>query len=63
MTKNEVYIIMKISKNRFIQGFGVIVVVLGIIRCTFPNIAKTHFGISKSDSLYNKSAESTKKSI
>ena len=63
MTKNEVYIIMKISKNRFIQGFGVIVVVLGIIRCTFPNIAKTHFGISKSDSLYNKSAESTNKSI
>ncbi len=54
MTKNEVYRIMKISKNRFLQGFGIIVVLLGIIRCSFPNIVKTHISISKSDSSCNK---------
>ena len=63
MTKNEVYKIMKISKNRFIQSFGIIVVLLGIIRCTFPNIVKTHLGASKSNSSYNKSIESADKSI
>ena len=63
MTKNEVYKIMKISKNRFIQSFGIIVVLLGIIRCTFPNIVKTHLGASKSNNSYNKSIESADKSI
>lgn len=61
MTKNEVYIIMKISKNRFIQGFGIIVVILGIIRCAFPNVARTHVNIAKSDSTQNKSIEQTNK--
>ncbi|MFC2713736.1 MAG: hypothetical protein ACFN4M_10150, partial [Segatella salivae] len=30
---------MKISKNRFLQGFGLAVVFLGFIRCLFPSIA------------------------
>lgn len=30
---------MKISKNRFLQGFSLIVVGLGIIRCAFPGVA------------------------
>lgn len=63
MTKNEVYKIMKISKNRFLQGFGIIVVFLGIIRCSFPNVVKTHISVSKSDSSCNKSTESANKSI
>ena len=56
MTKNEVYRIMKISKNRFLQGFGIIVVLLGIIRCSFPNVVKTHISILKSDSSCHKTA-------
>ncbi|MFA6831952.1 MAG: DUF5715 family protein [Bacteroidaceae bacterium] len=54
---------MKISKNRFLQGFGIIVVFLGIIRCSFPNVVKTHISVSKSDSSCNKSTESANKSI
>ena len=41
----EVYdSVMKISKNRFLQGFGLSVVFLGFIRCLFPSIAgnRTH---------------------
>ena len=35
----EVYdSVMKISKNRFLQGFGLSVVFLGFIRCLFPSI-------------------------
>ena len=30
---------MKISKNRFLQGFGLSVVFLSFIRCLFPSIA------------------------
>uniref|UniRef100_A0AB33IY84 Peptidase M15A C-terminal domain-containing protein n=1 Tax=Prevotella sp. GTC17254 TaxID=3236794 RepID=A0AB33IY84_9BACT len=30
---------MKISKNRYLQGFGIVVVVLGAIRCFFPGVA------------------------
>ncbi|WP_207154151.1 DUF5715 family protein [Prevotella herbatica] len=54
---------MKISKNRFLQGFGIIVVFLGIIRCSFPNVVKTHISVSKSDSSCNKPTESANKSI
>jgi hypothetical protein len=48
---------MKISKNRFLQSFGLLVVVLGIIRCAFPNVAKMHSSSSK----YDNSIDTTKK--
>jgi hypothetical protein len=31
---------MKISKNRYLQGFGIIVVILAIIRCACPQVAE-----------------------
>lgn len=30
----------KITKNRYIEGFGVVVVLLALVRCVFPDIAK-----------------------
>ena len=31
---------MKISKNAYLKGFGICVIVLAIIRCVFPSVAK-----------------------
>lgn len=30
---------MKVSKNRFLQAFGIITVILALVRCAFPQIA------------------------
>lgn len=30
---------MKISKTRYLQGFGIVVVILGMVRCVYPRIA------------------------
>ncbi|MCI6550702.1 MAG: DUF5715 family protein [Prevotella sp.] len=35
---------MKITKTRYIQGFGIVVVLLGIVRCAFPSIAEDKGG-------------------
>lgn len=32
---------MILSKKRYIQGFGIIVVVLGMVRCAFPEVASS----------------------
>lgn len=40
---------MKISKKRYLQGFGIIVVLLGMARCIFPDIASSRNGLSASD--------------
>ena len=29
---------MKVSQKRYIQGFGIVVVVLGMVRCVFPTL-------------------------
>lgn len=34
-------IIMKISKNRYLQGFGIVVLLLALVRVIFPGVAKT----------------------
>jgi hypothetical protein len=31
---------MKLSKNRYLQGFGIIVILLSLVRCIFPSIAE-----------------------
>lgn len=33
-------IIMKISKNRYLQGFGIVVLLLALVRVIFPGVAK-----------------------
>ena len=33
--------LIMISKKRYLQGFGVIVVLLGMVRCVFPSVATT----------------------
>ena len=33
-------IIMKISKNRYLQGFGIVVLLLALVRVNFPGVAK-----------------------
>lgn len=35
---------MKITKTRYIQGFGIVVILLGIVRCVFPSIAEDKGG-------------------
>ena len=32
---------MKISKNRYLQGFGIVVLLLALVRVIFPGVAKT----------------------
>lgn len=34
-------IIMKISKNRYLQGFGIVVLLLALVRVIFPGGGKT----------------------
>ena len=36
----EIKIIMKISKNRYLQGFGIVVLLLALVRVIFPGVAK-----------------------
>ena len=31
---------MKISKNRYLQGFGIVVLLLALVRVIFPGVAK-----------------------
>lgn len=43
---------MKISKNRYLQGFALTVVLLAMIRCVFPSIAEPRQGIvAQNDSI------------
>jgi len=30
---------MKITKNRYLEGFGIIVILLALVRCIFPSVA------------------------
>jgi len=32
---------MKITKKKFLQGFGIVVIILGMVRCIFPQMAYT----------------------
>ena len=40
---------MRISKKRYLQGFGIVVVVLGMVRCIFPRVAGYRNGYSETD--------------
>lgn len=40
---------MRISKKRYLQGFGVVVVILGMVRCIFPGVAGYRNGYSETD--------------
>ncbi|MBQ6209440.1 MAG: hypothetical protein IJK42_06680 [Prevotella sp.] len=43
---------MKISKKRYLQGFALIVVMLGIVRCVFPSVAEPRQGmVAQNDSI------------
>lgn len=33
---------MKITKKKFLQGFGIVVIILGMVRCIFPQVAYTN---------------------
>ncbi len=43
---------MKISKNRYLQGFAMSVVILAIVRCVFPSVAEPkHDMVAQNDSI------------
>jgi hypothetical protein len=33
---------MKITKNRYLEGFGIIVILLALVRCVYPSVAEDH---------------------
>lgn len=46
---------MKISKNRYLQGFALTVVLLAIVRCIFPSVAEPrHDLVAQNDSVVSK---------
>lgn len=46
---------MKISKNRYLQGFALTVVLLAIVRCIFPSVAEPkHDLVAQNDSVMSK---------
>jgi hypothetical protein len=52
---------MRLSKNRFLQGFGITVIVLAVVRCANPEIAKDKTpdisSINKTDTTLAENAE------
>lgn len=38
---------MRISKNRYLQGFGIAVCLLALVRCVFPQVAESRQGTEK----------------
>ena len=58
---------MKITKNRYLEGFGIIVILLALVRCIFPSVADprhapAHHDIDtvKTDTLKSDSMQMTK---
>ncbi|MBO4315106.1 MAG: hypothetical protein J5867_03955 [Prevotella sp.] len=48
---------MKISKNRYLQGFAMTVVILAMIRCIFPSVAEPRESlVAQNDSVVSKEA-------
>lgn len=48
---------MKISKNRYLQGFAMTVVILAMIRCIFPSVAEPRDSlVAQNDSVVSKEA-------
>lgn len=39
----------KINKNRFLEGFGVVVILLALVRCFFPSIAEHKVAVQEKD--------------
>ena len=33
---------MKITKNRYLEGFGIVVILLALVRCIYPSVAEDH---------------------
>ena len=44
---------MKITKNQYLKGFGIIVILLALVRCVFPSVAGSLNDIDSCDSLNN----------
>lgn len=50
MHRKRTFYRMKVSKNIYLQTFGIVVVVLALFRCSYPGIAK-HGGTTEHDSV------------
>lgn len=38
---------MKITKNRYLQSFGIVVIILALVRCIFPSVAESEHQIAQ----------------
>ena len=49
---------MIITKNQYLKGFGIIVIILALVRCVFPSVAGSLNDNDTSDSLFNDTIDS-----
>jgi len=42
---------MKITENRYLEGFGIAVILLALVRCAFPGVAGSSGDVARADSL------------
>ena len=49
---------MIITKNQYLKGFGIIVIILALVRCVFPSLAGSLNDNDTSDSLFNDTIDS-----
>jgi hypothetical protein len=52
---------MKITKKRYLQGFAIVVIILGMVRCVFPQVAYTSKQKSENDSIQKASSKAIAK--
>lgn len=51
---------MRIDKNSYLKGFGIIVIILALVRCAFPSLGDSqHSQTNSKDSTYNDSLKSS----